>query len=737
MAMLKPNYQFAGDLEGLRSDLSRRFAYLVSICGALLMWLTLINWPFPPVPFLLGLTLVAGSVLPVMMLKKHPVSARRLLALSPIIAVMIGMWFSAEPWLPFLLVPLALINMSLAPILGMTGMTAAGALAVWLVAQDLRNYPIEIWFITLVFTIIASWLVVDTLLTALHWANNSQQRAASLLADSQERQIKLNQAVKSLQVMSDLQKRTEYALAEAYQQAEDARLMKEQFAANISHELRTPLNLIMGFSEILYLSPEVYGLLQWPTSLRRDIHHIYRSSCHLMSMINDILDLSRFELTGFTLSKEPTPLTALLIETAEIAQDLFRSHTAEFSASIPENLPTLDVDRTRIRQVVLNLLNNAKRHTQAGTVRMEVEEKEGCILISVCDTGPGIAKDQQERIFEEFYQADSTVRQKRSGVGLGLAISKRFVEAHGGKIWVESEIDQGARFVFSLPIENRMALQRRDYRDYLPRSTAEGDARYLIVLDPDPAVAALVNRHIPKYEIIHTSALESLREITMNFRPRAILYNDSIPLSGLREVLGTIAIPLISCTLPSRWWLAEDLHVEGILGKPVSVQEILSVHDQLSGVRRLLVIDDDRGFVQLVERIISAHRNDIEVLRAFDGKEGLQMMQEYRPDLVLLDLQMPETSGDEVLEVMRADSTLSNIPVCLITARSLAEDALENRQGSISINRNKGFRLNEMLHCAEMIADILEPQYDAERKPKERLHSDIMRAIPPSDVRFR
>ena len=728
---------FDSNLEALRSDLTRRFAYVLAAAGGLWMWAMLVQWPFPTTLFSLGALLVASAFTAIYLLKRHRQWAYRVLIVAPLAVVMLTMWFNGKAWIPFLLVPLAVIDIILLPTPGIIGQVVAGALAWWMVRQGLRYYPLEIWAIVTTMVVIAVWLAVDTLLTALAWAQKSQRKADRLLAESQDQQARLNRAVRSLQIMTDLQKRTEFALAQAYRQAEEARLMKEQFAANISHELRTPLNLIMGFSEILYLSPEVYGLEEWPASLRRDIHHIYRSSRHLMAMINDILDLSRFEVSGFTLSKEPTPVSDLLSETAEIAQDIFRNHPARFVAEFPPHLPTLEMDRTRIRQVILNLLNNAQRHTQAGAVRLEAWQERAEVRIRVSDTGPGIPQEEQERIFEEFYQADTVIRRKRSGAGLGLAISKRFVEAHGGRIWVESELGEGAQFTFSLPLAAPIPLPASaTQEDVLVRAASSGFQHAILLLDPDPQVAALVDRHLASYDVIHAPSLDDLQEMVLNYHPHAVLYNLDIEEEAVMAALDGVDAPLIGGALPSRWWLAEDIQVTDILGKPVSVEDIRAACEPLPEGATLLVVDDDRGFIQLIERIVSAFRPDIAIFHAFDGIEGLATMREHRPHLVFLDLQMPEADGYQTLERMRNDPDLMHIPVIFITAHNLAEDALESGQGRLVVNRPGGLHMNEILQCVEAIVDVMEPQFESRTKLPTELSTDMLRGILPLDVRF-
>ncbi len=304
--------------------------------------------------------------------------------------------------------------------------------------MGVHAYPFFEIMITLILAALTSWLSTYTLFTAVHWYGATEARSEQLLEETRDHRAQLSQALKSMEIAYDRQKKIQLELIWARKQSEDARRLKEQFAANMSHELRTPLNLIFGFSEIMYQSPEIYGEMQWPPVLRRDIHQIYRSSQHLLALIDDILELSRFEMTGFNLNLEAVALEPLLRDIFEIVQPMVRSRPIHIHLNVAPDLPVLEIDRTRIRQVVLNLLNNAFSFTEAGHIDITACYADHKVMISVSDTGTGIPPDKLPHLFDEFYQVDYSIRRSHGGVGLGLAISKQFVEAHGGRIWVES-----------------------------------------------------------------------------------------------------------------------------------------------------------------------------------------------------------------------------------------------------------------------------------------------------------
>lgn len=234
--------------------------------------------------------------------------------------------------------------------------------------------------------------------------------------DDREHRAELAQALKSLQLSNTLLQKTQQELIAARWQAERARQMKEQFAANISHELRTPLNLIL-FGKIMHLSPDVYGDMQWPPTLRHDVHQIYRSSQHLSEMIDDILDLSHFEMAGFSLQRTLVPMSHFLRESASILADLFRASPVPLYTNIPNDLPSLEIDAARIRQVLINLVANAYRHTTQPLPSGPVVDgrTDTGFVDSAGNSGAGIAGDELARIFEQFYQVDSSLSRRHRG----------------------------------------------------------------------------------------------------------------------------------------------------------------------------------------------------------------------------------------------------------------------------------------------------------------------------------
>jgi len=718
------------NLEELRARLAGSVALVPLIAAAgLVVYLIQLGRPVSIGSLSVVVALSALSLGVLRLNETRPRLACHLLVWALTLGFVIAMAINAEPWLPF--TGLTLVFISGLLITGAQILTGGALLAAaaWLGVSGARAYPLTMLLVALVLNVILTWLVVRTLYTALEWAWTMQQRADHLLELARERQSELASALKSVDTSNAILRRTQRELIAARQEAEEARLMKERFAANVSHELRTPLSLILGFSEVMCLSPELYGDMAWSPSLRQDVYQIYRSSRYLLDMIDDILDLSRFEMVGFTLDKEPTDLESLLGDTLAVAQNLFRGRNVRLEGDIEEDLPAVQIDRVRIRQVVLNLLKNAARVTEVGAVRVTARRGDGEVVVSVADTGPGIPADQIAGLFQEFHQVDVSLDRAHGGVGLGLAICKHFVEAHLGRIWVESEAGAGATFSFTLPIagEFRPFLRLSDSQALgLPSTNTQP---VLAVVDPDPAVAMLVDRHIEGYTIVQVEETRELLDVVRLHHPQAVVWNVRPGAIGASEtVMETVArvgsMPVIECSLPSHAWVANDLAVMACLTKPLTAERLMQQVDALDHMGDILIIDDDRAFCRLVERILRHSLGDISLRQAYDGADGLRAMRRRRPDLLILDLVMPHVDGFQVLEEMRGDGALADVPVVLLTATSLTEDALTQRRGQMLVQRPDGLSPMDTLRCLGAVIGVLRSRYREEPLRSEDRSTD-------------
>jgi len=698
------------NLEDLRQQLAGSLAFVLLIAGGLMAWAVLPVRPLNTTVFGLALALASVGAIAWRLNVERTRLARHTLVWSTTALLLAAIVLIDAPWLPFVGILITFANALLIRSSGWLAAGAAGALVVYLnQTEPSRDYAAPAILIALLLGAGLSWLVTNTLFTALQWARTMQRRADELLEEAQNNQAELKRTLKSLELATYQVERSNQELEIAKAHAEEARRMKEQFAANISHELRTPLNLILGFSEMMYFSPEVYGDVQWPATLRRDIYQIHHSSVHLLEMIDDILDLSRFEMAHFTLNKELTAIEPLLRGAADVASALLRGRPIALTLSIEPGLPALDIDPTRIRQVALNLLSNAQRFTQRGTISVGAARAGDEVVISVSDTGAGIPPDQLSRVFEEFYQVDGSLRRSHEGAGLGLAICRQFVEAHDGRIWVESEVGKGSTFYVALPIPGALPPIARPQLVNPLKGPALKDLPCVLVVDPDPAVATLIGRHVNGYDFATVANEDNLAEHIAQKNARLVIRN--VPPDGLgrgdhapRDIHG---VPVIECSLPSQAWIASDLSVAACLTKPVTMQQLMREVRKLEKTGDVLIVDDDRGFGELVERMLAASGVATEVRRAYDGQQALQAMAERRPDLILTDLAMPVMDGFEMLSRMRQMPQVAGAPVILLTVTSYAEDALRHHAGRLTVTRDTGLQPFEVLQCLQGVLDAM------------------------------
>lgn len=677
----------------LQHDIFKQLAQLVFIAALVSLYFTLGQSHYPYYIAAL-LVLVLGYVWGVQRFAaRHVLLARRLFIWGLDIALVIAMLLHDSHWLPVLGIFLPITGSLLMSRSGMFTVFSIYGVAVWLNFANERTYPLSLLAVFFLLSIALAWRTIDMLYTTLIWYSDTQREANRLLEEARSNQVQLSQTLRSLETAYDLRAKMQQELLWLRQRAEEAQRLKDRFSANISHELRTPLNLILGFSEVMHLSPEVYGSdIHWSPKLRRDIYQIYRSSRHLLEMIDDILDLSHFEMSSFTVNMQHVPLNIFLHDTLEMAGNLFENGPVTLQTDIEPDLPAIDMDPTRIRQALLNLLNNARRFTEKGTVHLSVYQNKQRVIFRIQDTGPGIPAEQQESIFQDFHQVDVSLSRKHGGAGLGLAITKRFVETHKGHIWVESEEGQGAVFTFALP------LSQFD----VPQISVPAPMHEIIVVDPDQSVAHVIARHLDFYEVVQVPTLDDI-DFTQCM-PHAVIDNVQ---PDLATPVPPLPVPYIRCSLPSQVWLANHLAVQAFLEKPVTPARLMNEIQAIGDVHSLLVVDDDRGFIQLVERIIGMFDPDMIIAHAYDGRDALAQLQSRQFDLILVDLAMPDMDGESVLKVLDSAS-----PIIALTGAST--EALLQQRGNMVISRLDGLYPSEVLNLLRVVLDELKPRLAAE-----------------------
>jgi len=434
-------------------------------------------------------------------------------------------WLAAPGFLTLLVIPTVLAG-------ALIGLTAAAVTVVGETALLLALSKSAVMGTDTVNTVIALagvWATFGVMWAAgrrMHWvagwSREYSDRAQCLLEEARDRKVEQLQILGDLATANLQLKRLNLLAQGLRQEADDARMAKQQFVANVSHELRMPLNMITGFSEMILQVPETYGGTI-PPALLADLTVIHRNAEHLADLIDDVLDLSQIEAGEMALTKEHVQLHEI-VEVAVLAvHPLFSSKGLYLKSEIVEDMPSIYCDRTRIREVLLNLLSNAGRFTQSGGVHLRVWREGGDILVSVADTGSGIAAENMSRLFQPFQQVDGSIRRRYGGTGLGLSISKQFIELHGGTIWVESEEDVGTTIFFRLPLTSPISTSS-DFSRWLdplweyaertrPSMAQQADVRpRLVVFETGDSLQRLITRYWDGVEIASVTSIEAARE---------------------------------------------------------------------------------------------------------------------------------------------------------------------------------------------------------------------------------
>jgi len=578
-----------------------------------------------------------------------------------------------------------------------------------------------------------SWLSTRNLYTALGWAMQSQARAWQTATEVTQRRAQLRRTLDSLRRAHSVLNRTLHELEEARSEAEDARRAKSRFVANISHELRTPLNIIVGFAEMICTAPEAYGLESASVELREDLLKVWRNAEHLLGMIDDVLDLSQIEASRLPVLPQPTEPLRLIRETLVSASILIRESGAELSVSLPSHAPVLDLDATRIRQVLLNLVNNAARYAPGGTIEVGAWSTDAEFITYVRDSGPGIPPERLDAIFNEFERVDSSVTLGNRGVGLGLTISKHFIKLHGGRIWAESELGRGSTFYFALPRpERRLPQQPVEPRRAQPqRSESRSQAGTLVVASDDPIAVRLLERHLEGLRVVAAPSEGDLAAVIRENHPEAVVLapasEERLPqaLEAARSLSRSttgLDVPIVVSAVPTERTAGRRLGVSELLIKPVSGQELVAAIARIrSHPRQLLLVEDDEDMLGLLGRVIKRRWPAAQVASFTTAEGALAWLEEKQPDLpdlIVLDLLMPGMGGTAFLDLLQRSRLYRSVPVMVVTARRPAETAARSAPGEIHVVRESGLASGEIVRFLEMLTKALPPRYANE--PQER-----------------
>lgn len=444
--------------------------------------------------------------------------------------------------------------------------------------------------------------------------------------------------------------------------------MKSEFIALVSHELRTPLTSIRGFTELILdgdagpVSDEVASYL---TTVRANTDR-------LVSLVNDLLDISRIEAGRVTLKMERLELGGLLREAAGMIQPQLSSRRQRLDLRLPGFLPRLYADRDRLIQVVTNLLSNAHKYSpDESAISLSAEWRDGAVRLSVTDQGIGISPENQRRLFTKFFRADEGEVRKVHGTGLGLAISRALVEMHGGHIEVQSRPGGGSTFTVVLPVVFRVDARPSD------EPTTRVPSQRVLVVDGDVAAAALVRRYLEQagYGAQVAATVQEAVDAIRSGPVDAVVLDLLLPrLAGfevidrVREQPGGASMPIILASIRGDQALGVRLGVVDVLAKPLSEPHLrLAARGALDDAtsRKVLVVGADAATRALVS--ITLRDDGCEPLPVADLLRGAELARSWGPDAIVLDLSVPGPRGEEVVERLQSDPATRDVPLIVFS----------------------------------------------------------------------
>jgi len=501
-------------------------------------------------------------------------------------------------------------------------------------------------------------------------------------------------AIEHARLFQELAARGEEA-RRAHAAAEEASRTKSSFLANMSHELRTPLNAIIGLTELLCDNAARFGTEKALEPLRR----VLRAGRHLLSLINDILDLSKIEAGKMDLTLESVSIGPVVEEVLGTARPLAEQNKNALELDCPEGIGSVHADNMRLRQVLLNLLSNACKFTKGGTVRLRIASAEEAgqhwVDFAVSDTGIGMTEEQLGRLFQEFTQADTSTTRQFGGTGLGLAISRRLCRLMGGDIMVTSAPGEDSTFTVRLPtVAAPPPLPVAETSPAATSPAANQDGRgTILVIDDDATARELIATYLTGEGFaVETAAsgVDGLKKVRER-RPAAVTLDIMMPDVGGWTVLAAMKgdpaladIPVVIVTIVDEQRRGIALGAARYLTKPIDRERLIEIMSQLRVAGTpgtVLVVEDDEDQRQLVRGILGAR--GWAVREAANGRLALDAITAQLPDVILLDLMMPEMDGFELVAALQANAAWHNIPVVVVTALDLTAEDRQRLNGGV------------------------------------------------------
>ena len=476
-------------------------------------------------------------------------------------------------------------------------------------------------------------------------------------------------------------------LEHARDEANQANEAKSLFLANMSHELRTPLNAVIGLAALLKDDAKEDNLDDYLEPLDR----IHRASQHLLSLINDVLDISKIEAGKIDLFIELFELDSVIDDVISSTENLAEKQRNKIVKEFSPEIPVVALDLTRVRQIILNLVSNANKFTEDGEIRISAmlsDQSEETLLISVKDTGIGMTSEQTEKLFSNFTQADASTTRKYGGTGLGLSISKQLAELMGGDISVSSIEGQGSTFTVRLPISAQDSeIQPREQKKTVDSpSLVSGSGKKVLIIDDDSDVRDIMSEHLKRqgFSVLLADGGRAGIEIAKTEKPDAITLDILMPemdgwsvLKQLKSDKELSKVPVIIASIVDDKKTGFALGASDYLNKPVSKEDLQTSLKQFFSLKEnlsALIVEDDRDSRFYLKKVLQDL--DVESTEAENGLIGLKYLlsADVLPDFIILDLMMPEMDGFEFANEVKQDDKLKDIPIFVVTALDLSEE---------------------------------------------------------------
>ncbi|MFZ6731458.1 response regulator [Undibacterium sp. Ji42W] len=530
-----------------------------------------------------------------------------------------------------------------------------------------------------------------------------------------------------LKLLAEQLRSSSEEIAAKNQQLEQASRMKSEFLANMSHELRTPLNAIVGFSEILK-----DGLLGSLSTQQKDASaDIFNSGKHLLALINDILDLSKIEAGKMQINLEPTDIGSLVQSSLQVVREQASLQNLQVTAKIQDNLHDIWLDEVKVKQIIYNLLSNAVKFTpEGGRVHISARRIDGYLVaggrfehyleIMVSDSGIGIPEESQVLLFKPFTQIDNSLSRKHQGTGLGLVMVKRMAELHEGSVTLSSIADKGSTFTVllpwrtaNLPLKSKAQATAADANvDNDDGSTAnnaisskaasnsvihtQGELLALVIEDDDQAAEVLrVQLESEGFRIVRATTAEAALAMAEHEHPDLITLDILLPdmdgwefLENFKQHPLFSSTPVVIISIVADRGRGLSLGAAHVMQKPIARENLTAAlsamgfcKDSAAAQKTALVVDDDPKAVRLVTTQLDIF--GYKTLAALGGQEGIDMAHQHKPDLIVLDLMMPEINGFDVVEALKSDTVTASIPIIILTAKQVTTDDRMRLNGDV------------------------------------------------------